>query len=53
MADIYRDAMDGICVKIAMQSIRKIIRGKGTEKEKLDEIICVTQEYEYDTKQTK
>ena len=53
MADIYRDTMDGICVRIAMQSIRKLLRGKGTEKEKLDEIICVVHEYEYDTKETK
>lgn len=50
MADIYRDAMLGICDRIAMQSIRKIIRGNGSDKEKLQEIICVVEEYKQDMK---
>lgn len=50
MADIYRDAMIGICERIAMQSIRKIIRSDWNDQEKLQNIINVIQEYQHDTK---
>lgn len=50
MADYYRDAMLGIQDKVAMMAIRKIIRGKLSEKEKLQEIVSVVHEYEFDMK---
>lgn len=51
--DIYRDSMIGIHDKIAMQSIRKLMRTDLTDKENLQEIISVVHEYEYDTKKEK
>ena len=48
--DVYRDSMIGICDRIAMQSIRKIMRTNLTDKEKLQEIRSVVHEYEYDMK---
>ena len=53
MADYYRDAMLGIQDKVAMMAIRKIIRGKLSEKEKLEEILCVVDEYRYDMRNEK
>ena len=51
--DIYRDSMIGIQDKVAMMSIRKLMRSDLSDKEKLQEIVCVVHEYEYDMKKEK
>ena len=50
MADYYGEAMLGIYDKVAMMAIRKIIRGNESDKEKLKDIICVVEQYQYDMK---
>ena len=48
MEDLYRAAMDGICQKVAMQEIRKVIRSSKPEKTKLDQIVSIIHAYEDD-----
>jgi hypothetical protein len=44
----YRAAMNGIADKIAMQTIRKVIRGTQDDGEKLNTIIGIVHAYEKD-----
>ena len=48
MKDLFREAMDGIGQKVAMQEIRKLIRSSKPEKEKLELIIGIVHAYEED-----
>ena len=51
MENLYKAAMDGIGVKVAMMAIRKVLRvTDGTDKEKLDQIIEIVKSYENDNK---
>ena len=48
--DLYREAMDGIGCKVALQAIRKVIRdNKTSETGKLDQIRVIVHSYEKDT----
>lgn len=49
MEDLYRAAMDGIRQKVAMQEIRKVIRGNKPEGVKLELIVGIIHGYEEDT----
>lgn len=49
--DLYRTAMDGICQKVAMQEIRKVIRGNKPEGVKLELIVTIIHAYEEDMEQ--
>ena len=49
--DLYRTAMDGICQKVAMQEIRKVIRGNKPEGVKLELIVGIIHSYEEDMEQ--
>ena len=51
MSELYRKAMDGIFVTVAMQEIRKVVRGKDTDQQKLKQIIGIVHEYEEDAEQ--
>ena len=47
--DLYREAMDGIGCKVALQAIRKVIRDNKTSEElKLGQIIMVVHSFEKD-----
>ena len=47
--NIYRDAMDGIGAKIAMQAIRKVMRDNQTaDKDKLEQIRVIIHSFEQD-----
>lgn len=47
---LYRDAMEGIRAKVAMQAIRKIIRAsKKPDSDQLADICTIIHEYEDDT----
>ena len=46
--DLYRNAMDGIRQKVAMQEIRKVIRGNKPEGVKLELIVGIIHSYEDD-----
>lgn len=46
--DDYKKAMDGIAIKVAMQTIRKIMRGNDTEEVKLAKVSNVIHDYEND-----
>lgn len=47
--DLYRSAMDGIAIKVAMQAIRKILRfGNEDDAKKLEQIVTVVHSYEKD-----
>lgn len=48
MKNLFREAMDGIGQKVAMQEIRKLIRSSKPEKEKLELIIGIVHAYEED-----
>ena len=48
--DLYREAMDGIGCKVALQAIRKVIRdNKISETGKLEQIRVIVHSYEKDT----
>ena len=49
--DLYRTAMDGICQKVALQEIRKVIRGNQPEGVKLELIVNIIHAYEEDMEQ--
>jgi predicted transcriptional regulator len=49
--DLYREAMDGIFQEVALKAIRKVIRGKEPEKEKLAKIVTIIHSYEDDVEQ--
>ena len=50
--DLYRSAMEGIAGKIALQSIRKVIRDPGMgEAAKLHSIVAIVHDYEEDQEQ--
>ena len=49
--DLYRTAMDGICQKVAMQEIRKLIRSNKPEGVKLEQIVGIIHAYEEDMEQ--
>ena len=51
MTDLFREAMDGIGQKIAIQEIRKVIRGKDPEKVKLEKICGIVHSYEDDAEE--
>lgn len=53
MRELYRRAMNGIREKVALQEIRKIIRGKDSDGEKLDAIIEIVHAYEEDAELAK
>lgn len=46
--DPYREAMEGIAVKVAMQAIRKIMRETKPDDAKLEQIISVVHSFEAD-----
>jgi hypothetical protein len=47
--DLYREAMDGIGCKVALQAVRKVIRdNKSSEKAKLEQICIIVHSYEKD-----
>ena len=48
MKDLFREAMDGIGQRVALQEIRKVIRGKDAEKVKLGKICDIVHSYEED-----
>ena len=48
MEDLFRKAMDGILEKVALQEIRKVIRGKDKESVKLEKIVTIVHSYEDD-----
>lgn len=48
MSELYTKAMQGIGEKVALQEIRKVIRGKDKEPEKLDKIIGIVHAFEED-----
>lgn len=51
MEDLYRAAMEGIAGKIALQSIRKILRdSKINDVAKLNIIMSIVHDYEKDMK---
>ena len=49
--DLYRNAMDGIAQKVALQEIRKVIRGNKPEGVKLELIVGIVHGYEEDMEQ--
>jgi len=53
MNDLYRDAMAGIREKVAMQEIRKVVRGKDKETEKLAKVVGIVHAYEEDAELAK
>ena len=53
MNDLYRDAMAGIREKVAMQEIRKVVRGKDKETEKLAKVVGIIHSYEEDAELAK
>lgn len=48
MEDLYRSAMDGIGQKVALQEIRKVIRGNKPAGVKLELIVRIIHSYEDD-----
>lgn len=47
--DLYREAMDGIGCKVALQAIRKVIRDNTSgEGEKLEQICIIVHSFEKD-----
>lgn len=47
--DLYREAMDGIGCKVALQAVRKVIRdNKSSEKAKLEQICIIVHSFEKD-----
>lgn len=48
LEDLYRNAMDGIFQKVALQEIRKVIRGNKPEGVKLELIATIIHSYEDD-----
>lgn len=48
MEDLYRKAMNGIGIKVAMQEIRKVTRGKLNDGEKLAAIMGIVDSYKED-----
>ena len=47
--DLYREAMDGIGCKVALQAVRKVIRdNKSSEKAKLEQICTIVHSFEKD-----
>ena len=47
--NLYKTAMDGIAFKVAMQSIRKILRNnKMNDEQKLGQIVAVVHSFEKD-----
>lgn len=47
--NLYKDAMDGIGAKIAMQAIRKVMRdNKTADKDKLEQIRVIVHSFEKD-----
>jgi len=51
MSELYRKAMDGIFVTVAMQEIRKVVRSKDPDQQKLEKIVGIVHEYEEDAEQ--
>ena len=50
--DLYRTAMDGIGLKVAMQSIRKVMRDSSLDDEKkLGRIVTIIHSFEHDIKE--
>lgn len=51
-SDIYKVAMEGIQYRVAMQSIRKVMRDSGTnDVAKLNSIMCIIHSFEKDLKE--
>ena len=49
--ELYKKELDGIATKVAMQTIRKILRdNKTNDQEKLDQVITVVNSYLNDAK---
>jgi len=48
MDDLFRKAMSGIGEKVALQEIRKVLRGKDKESVKLEKVITIIHSYEED-----
>ena len=46
MANLFDKAMEGIGEKVALQEIRKVLRGKLPEPAKLESIISIVETYE-------
>jgi len=46
MGNLFWDGMDGIGQKIALQEIRKVVRGKDPEGVKLEKIVSIVHSYE-------
>ena len=49
MSELYIKAMQGIGEKVALSEIRKVVRGKDTESQKLDKIIGIVHAFEEDS----
>jgi hypothetical protein len=45
MANLFDKAMEGIGEKVALQEIRKVLRGKLPEKQKLEAVIGIVETY--------
>jgi len=46
MANLFDKAMEGIGEKVALQEIRKVLRGKLPEKQKLETVVEIIHTYE-------
>jgi hypothetical protein len=46
MANLFDKAMEGIGEKVALQEIRKVLRGKLPEKQKLDAVVDIVTTYQ-------
>lgn len=45
MKNLFDEAMSGIGEKVALQEIRKVLRGKGKDDEKLKSIVSIVETY--------
>lgn len=46
MKNLFDEAMNGIGEKVALQEIRKVLRGKLPEKQKLEAVVSIVHTYE-------
>ena len=46
MKNLFDEAMNGIGEKVALQEIRKVLRGKLPEKDKLEAVVVIIHTYE-------
>ena len=46
MKNLFDEAMSGIGEKVALQEIRKVLRGKAKDQEKLEAVVSIVHTYE-------